>query len=164
MPVTPTVKQLVIRNAVHDKIHQDLKTGSYSIVDCDLEKVYYPQENLEDLGAKPYIKVISVGFGADRDRTLRNSTRVLLSLPVQVAVQQRVDKSDTDYIDKIVQLVEEIMDALEDDELVEEARYTWQRTVPLKDENDLPYSYEQLTTQSVFQSIFTVYYQHIKDQ
>jgi hypothetical protein len=147
-----------IRVAVYDKIVADKAT--YAITDFDVEQTYYPNENLADLATRPKIKVVTVGPDAIRDRQLRNPVMVLLQLPVQVCIQQQVTPTDTDTIDDLVELVEDIMDDLEDDELVTD--YRWQRTEALKDENNLPYSYEQLTQEGVFNAIFTVFYQHIK--
>lgn len=152
-----------IRDGVYDKITADLAASNYTINDCNLEKTFFPQEDLEDLGAKPYIKVVSMPPGAERNRQLRYQEMVTLELSVQVAIQQRVDHKNVTYLDQLTSLVEDVMDAVEDDELVASANYVWVRTEPLRDENGLVYSYEELSVEGIFNSIFNIYYTYLKE-
>lgn len=157
-----TIPQIEIRDGVHNKISTDISDGNYSYETVNLEKTYYPQANLENLKVTPHIKVVGMGYAVDRTRPLRDRTKLLLSLPVQVAIQKRVEVTNTAEIDLLVTLIDEVMNSITDDELVTGADYTFERIEQLKDENGLPYSYEQLTEQGVFQGIFNSYYQYIR--
>jgi microsomal dipeptidase-like Zn-dependent dipeptidase len=156
-----TAIQVTIRDAVYDKIVASKAT--FVITRFDVEKTYFPSEDLENLSEQPKVKVIAVGFGSNRERVYRDGKTIQLDLPVQVAIQQKVDPKNNPPIDKLVELIEQIMNICEDDELVSGQDYTWLRTEPLKDENDLIYSYEALTVNGVFQAVFTVHYSYIKE-
>lgn len=153
--------QVTIRDAVYDKIVASKST--FVITRFDVEKTYFPSEDLENLAEQPKVKVIAVGFGNNRERVYRDGKAVQLDVPVQVAIQQKVDQKSNPIIDRLVELVEQIMNVCEDDELVIGKDYTWMRTEPLKDENDLIYSYESLSSNGVFQAVFTVHYSYIKE-
>lgn len=157
-----TAFQVKIRDGVYEKVRSSL--ASFTLKDAALEKTYFPRLNinLEDLAEKPTIRFVAIGVTSSRDRTLRNTEVVQISVPTQIAIQQKVDPSDTAYIDKLVEFAEEIMDVIEDDELVSGEDFTWESTEPLRDENGLIYDYETLYTNSVFQAIFTVAYSYIK--
>ena len=156
-----TAIQVTIRDAVYDKIVASKAT--FVITRFDVEKTYFPSEDLENLSEQPKVKVIAVGFGSNRERVYRDGKTIQLDLPVQVAIQQKVDPKNNPPIDKLVELIEQIINICEDDELVSGQDYTWLRTEPLKDENDLIYSYEALTVNGVFQAVFTVHYSYIKE-
>jgi len=103
-----------------------------------------------------------LGMGSERNRELRDTNIVKLDLAVMVHVQQRIDPTATSTIDTLVELVEQIMQDCEDDDLVSGADFNWGFTEPLKDENDLIYSYEALTVSGVFQAVFIAHYNYIK--
>lgn len=153
-------KATTIRNAVHSKIEEDRDT--YVITTFDLHETFYPRESIEDLKERPAIKVVSMANSSSRDRNLRNPEKLLLQLPVQINVQQKVNPTDTKQIDTLLELMEQIQNSLEDDDLVTDEDYSWMSTDPLRDENGLVFSYEQLTVQNVFNGIFTVTYQTFK--
>jgi len=137
--------------------------SGYDITTATVEETYFPRENLEDLADAPKIKVVALGIGANRDRNFRSKAVVLTDPAVQIAVQQYIQrKDDTATIDSLVRLVEQVMDTVEDDELVANENFSWARTEPLKDENGLIYSYDQLWMDNVFQSIFSVFYTKVK--
>lgn len=140
----------------------DADRPNYVFSDFDLKETYLPQESLEDLGNKPFVKVVSIGHSAERQRILRDTTKVLLSLPVQIAIQQRVNVEDTEYIDKLVLFAEQIRQTLEDDELVSGEDYQWQKTEPLQDPEGNTFSYQDLIQKGVFNVIFTAFYHYIK--
>ena len=151
--------QATIRKAVHDQIVAE--QSNFVLTDFDIEQTYYPTSRLEDIGNKPEVKICSVGMGTDRGRELRDPSKKVLELGVMVHVQQRISPTDTDTADDLIELGEDIMDACEDDELVTGEEYSWLRTEPLKDENDLIYSYEALTVDGVFQTVFVLFYRYI---
>lgn len=154
-----TAYQAQIRNGIYSAIN--LAKAGLVISDFDLEYTYYPTSRLEDIGTKPQVKVTAMGMASNRDRMLRNAGVKVLELGVMVHVQQRMDPTATLDLDDLVELVEELMDLCEDDELVAGADYQWARTEPLRDENDIIYSYEALTVNGVFQAVFTVHYTYI---
>jgi hypothetical protein len=151
---------VILRDAVYDKLQSLLPQKPYD--DVAVEKTYFPQENLEDL-EETKLKVVGMAYGTERSRQFRYSEVVLLNLQVQVAIQRRVDPTNTDQIDRLQELIEECLDALEADDLVSGANYVWQKSDPLRDENGLVYSYEQLRIQGVFNAIFTLTYQLVKE-
>ncbi len=152
--------QATIRDAIVAKIKADRPT--YKIPNIEVEPTFFPQENLENLGEVPKAKVTCMGVGASRDRQLRSTDVVVMTIPVQVAIQQRVNPSDVATIDALLETVEQVMDSLESDYLVTNEDYIWAGTDPLTDEDDLIYSYEQLWTEGVFQSISIFRYTYIK--
>lgn len=156
-----TARLIECRNAVLAQIVAD--GPSYAIQDFSAEATYIPQETLKSLAEKPAVKVIGKGF--DQDRIVRSSTKTQLELPVEVAVQKQVDLSAatlTNELDNLVLLTQQIMDTVASDTLSDKFIFTWLRTEAARDDNDLPYSYDQLRQESVFQAIFTAYYSHIK--
>jgi len=156
-----TARQVKIRDGVYGAI--TAAQNSYVLVDFDIEKTYFPKENLEDLAAKPKVKIIGMNVGTARDRELRRTTALTLEIPVQVCIQQKVSPTDTLTIDELVEFCEQVMTTCEDDQLVSGENYSYTRTEPLKDENGLEFSYDDLSSQGVFQSIFTVFYTTIKE-
>lgn len=151
--------QATLRTAAKNAV--DSAMSSYVLTDGRTEETYFPQEKLENLGAKPVFKFVSLGITTERIRELRSPEHILITVPVQVAIQQRVTPTNTAYIDKLVELSEQVMSTLEDDELVVGEDYNWQRTEPLKDENGLIYSYQDLFNKGVFNVIFTCHYTYI---
>jgi len=156
-----TANQVIIRDGVYDKIQDDQNT--YVIPSFNLERSYFPQEELENLKDLPKITVIAMGFGGDRQRAYRSKTPILLDLPVQICLQKHVNAAETDEIDELLLLMEQVLASCEDDELVTGQTYTWANTEPLKDDNGVVYSYEHLRVQGVFQAISILHYQHIKE-
>lgn len=151
--------QTQLRDGAYDKIVESL--GTYAATNIQVEKTFFPTENLEDLD-DPKIKLVAKGISSDRTRELRSTTYIQMIVPVEVAIQQRVDPNDTTTIDRLVETSEQVMASLEDDELVTGEVYSWARTEPLRDENGNIYSYEQLKVENVFQVIFTAFYTYIK--
>lgn len=153
--------EVTIRKGVFNAINS-AKSG-YELPDSVIQETYFPREDLENLGTIPHIKIVAIGHSRERERLLRTPTKVLLSLPVQIAVQQRVDNlDDVDYLDSLLRFAEQIRETCEDDELVSGEDYNWERTEPLHDEEGNTYSYQDLIQKGVFQVIFTVFYQYIK--
>lgn len=152
---------IACRQAVYDQIVAD--ASGYAITDLNIEETYLPQETLASLTEKPAIKVIGKGF--DQERILRSGSKTKLLLPVEVAVQKKVDlalSTLTAVIDDLILLTQQVMASLASDTLSTDYNFTWSGTEAMKDENDLPYSYDQLRQESIFQAIFTVNYSHIK--
>ena len=152
--------QVEIRSGVAAKITADL--SGYVLTSADIEETYYPKENIEALVTEPKIKVCCKAPLTDRDRGLRNTVKLLQTVTVQVAIQQKVDPVATAVIDTLVEFSEQIMASCEDDGLGSTKKYTWVQTAPERDPEGRVYSYEQLTTQGVFQVIFDLQYTHIK--
>lgn len=152
---------VLIRDGVYNKFVSQQST--FEIGPVQIEKTYFPQEDLEDLSEHPHIKVVGFFLGDDLTRELRLARAYPIDIPVSISIQQHVDKKDTAYIDKLHRLIRQLLQLLEDDELVEGYNFSWMRTEPLKDENGLIYSYEQLASQGVFQAIFTAHYTFIKE-
>tara|TARA_Y100000310_G_scaffold310662_1_gene356142 strand:+ start:684 stop:1160 length:477 start_codon:yes stop_codon:yes gene_type:complete len=155
MPAT----QVEIRDGVYDKIVAEQLATNFSDNDFDIAKTYFPQEDLEDLATKPKVKIVGKAIRRSRERLVRNTAHVVLETQVEIALQQRVDPTDTTTIDALILLVEELMLACEDDELVTGKDYNWIETDPLRDENGLVYSYEAMRISGVFQAIFIVNHQ-----
>jgi len=158
-----TGRQVRIRDAMYQAILKD--RPSYVIPDFDLEQTYYPSADLEDITRRPKVKLVATGLDSARNRMLRDAKALLLDVSIQVLVQHKVDVFNLQLIDDVVLLSEQIMNTCEDDDLCSESgyHYTWASTDMLRDENGLVYSYETLTVNGVFQSIFNVRYQHIKE-
>lgn len=156
--------QAAIRDGLKAKV-EELK-HKLVIPDFLINSTYYPKSTLSGIGDKPELHFVAMGISSSRERVLRDTSALELMIPVQVALQQRVDTRDTASIDVLVELAEQIMDIGEDDELVADGpngeSYVWQETVPLLDDNGLVYSYEQLTVDNVFQAIWTFQYVYIK--
>lgn len=154
-----TARLTIIRDGVYDKIAADV--SSYVDTSAQVEKTYFPTHKLKDIAQDAFAHIKVVGKGFDQTRLLRQISRTQLELPVEIAVQRFVDPTDTDVIDELIELTQQVMVSCADDELVTGANYGWLRTEALRDENNLPFSYEQLRTEHTFQAIFTAYYVHI---
>lgn len=145
--------QITIRNEVKTAV--TAASAGYVIPVLDLENIFLPKEKLEDLGAKPFVKFVAIGFSSNRQRILR-SKAYEVEVPVQVAVQKRVVNAfDDNEMAQLVELVEQITRTCEQDFVSGTMRFSWDRTEPMRDENGLTYTYQDLMVNGVFQSIFT---------
>lgn len=152
---------VVLRKGATQKIKDN--TSSLVLPKLVTEETYYPKGDLTTLKT-PQCKVVALSVSAERDRETRDPRRaVVLVLPLEIAVQQKVDPNDTDAIDQLMLLVEQIHSLLEDDDLVDGKEYSWSSTEAIADENGLPYSHEQLTIEGVWQAIFRPTYRTVKD-
>jgi hypothetical protein len=156
-----TARLTRIRDGVYEKVSNDIP--GYVDTKAVVEKTYFPNHRLQDIGQDAFAHIKVVGKGFDQARIVRDATRTRLELPVELAVQRFVDPTDTDLIDDLIKLTEQVMASCADDELVAGANYGWLRTEALRDENNLPFSYEQLTREHIFQAIFTAYYAHVRE-
>jgi len=155
MTTDPAVK-------IRDGVYTVITGATFEYGEISVEKTYFPQENIEDLVSKPKIKVVGFFLSDDIEREFRLAGNYKITIPVQINIQQKIDPTDTEKIDKIHRLITQVLELLEDDELVTDENFTWERTEPLKDENGLIFSYEQLATSGVFQAIFTAHFSYIK--
>jgi len=149
-----------IRKGVFQAI--DTAKINYELTNATVEQTYFPREDLDEMGSTPKIKVIAVGHSTERTRALRDVTKVKLTLPVQIAIQQKLDLTNTSDIDKLIRLAEQVRETIEDDELVADEDFTWSHTDPLQDEEGNTFSYQSLIQKGVVMVIFTVYYTYIK--
>lgn len=151
--------QTSLRDALKTLV--DAAKSGYVIGSSVTESSFFPQENLESLGSAPQIKFVAIGWHSNRERILRNRTSEV-DVPCQIAVQKLVtDITDTDAIDDLVELCEQVQATVETD--ISSPRFSWLRTEPLRDENGLIYSYQRLAMESVFQSVFTPVYRYISE-
>jgi hypothetical protein len=151
--------QAAIRTGIH-QILQDAQNAHQLVINnFSSEETYYPTSRLEDMGKTVEVKITTMGITGGRERVLRNPRAKPLEIGVMIHVQKRVEPTDIAAIDTLLELTEQLMELCEDDEIV--LGYNWLRTEPLKDENEVPYSYEALTVNGVFQAVFVVYYTYI---
>lgn len=152
--------EIRIRKGVYAAI--DAARINYETNTATVKQTYFPREDLDTMGTIPHIKVIAIGHSTERNRELRERTIIKLTLPVQIAVQQKLDLDDTDGIDKLIRLAEQIRETIEDDELVANEDFTWSRTEALQDEEGNTFSYQSLIQKGVVMVIFTAHYIYIK--
>jgi hypothetical protein len=138
-----------IRDAVYDAIF--LAKNDYIITDFDLQKTYYPDIKLQGI-TKPRVYV--VGMQWLEEKLSRNATKSV-TYPVQVAVVDKVTPTDTDSIDQLTALVEEINATVSTIDL---PGYTWLRTEGQTDPNGTPLSFVSLHEDHRFQAVFTAHY------
>lgn len=156
-------KTAIIRDAIKTKVETNRGLGSYTFADFDTEATYYPTERLEDLDltVRPQVKFVAMGF--DEKRNYRDPTKRLIEVSTQIAILQKVVQTDTSAINDLVSFVEEIIETCADDELVIGESFTWDRVEALKDQNGVPFSYDQLSQRGVFQAVFTSFYKTIRN-
>lgn len=152
----------------HKLLRSELKTqvntdkSGYVLTDLQLGETFFPKAKLEDLGTKPYIWFV-IPCPGTRNRVLRNKSSAV-QLPIQVAIQYRT--TDDATIETLLDLIDQIQNSCENDFTETSGgttyNFTWNNTEPLKDDNGLAYSYEQLTTLGVFQSILNFTFDYIK--
>jgi hypothetical protein len=82
-------------------------------------------------------------------------------IPVMIALQKAVDPTDTDTIDDLIDLLEELRYTTRIDVPVIATDYTWLRNEVLKDETEMPYSFLGMREKSTFEAYFTAYYRVI---
>lgn len=151
---------VTIRDAVYDKLV--VNKGSF-VIPAEVEKTDYPQHNLQEMEDETFVLVVGLSYGTVIERGVRAVKRILLNLPVQIAIQRRVDPRDLSTTNQLKQLYEQVFDLCMDDKLVADQDYTFQRIEPLADENGLVFNHEQLTQNGVWQGIFTTHYQFVKN-
>jgi hypothetical protein len=91
-----------VRDAVYEAIYAARR--ELIITDFELTKTYYPDVKLQGI-TKPRVYV--VGSQWTEEKLSRNNTKSV-TLPVQVAVIQKVIPTDTDAIDTLIAFVEEL--------------------------------------------------------
>lgn len=155
-----TANPVTLRTALKDRIIGD--STSYVLDDLNIEETWYPAETLEDVGDKPDIKVISQGWGEERTRNVRNVDVIVLDIPVLVEIIQRIDPTDTDVIDVLLELTGQVMVSCENDDLVPGENFNWMRTSILTDEDGLPFDGEQFRQQHVYHSMAISTYRYIR--
>jgi len=152
---------VIIAEGVKTKIDNDAPGIPYVVTELTTSLTFAPTHEISKLGKSTYIKIVPLAYTRNREREFRNTEKILLDLPVQFAVQERVSITNTDRIKVLLELIEQILFSVEDDELVlNRPRYTWRSSEPIRDENGLTYSHEQLVSEGIFQSIYTVHYQY----
>jgi len=128
--------------------------SGYPITDFNIEATYLPHETLLSIKDKPKIWVI--GLIEDESGITRGKAAETF-FPVQVGVQQALDDpTDDDYIDKLIELHENIRNTCRTD--VDPAGFSWIRNEVLKDENDNPFNYVGAWAKNVFETYFTAFY------
>ena len=134
--------------------------SSYIIPDIDIEQAALPRERLEDLAAKPKVKVLIPSPG-ETERLIRNKSSQT-DYPIQIAIQQKISPDDVATFKTLMELKGQIQNSCENDFVTSGFSFSWLRTEPLRDKNGLAYSYEDLYNKGVFSSIFTLFFRSIK--
>ena len=147
MSWTPTI--IAVRKYVYDAIVR--QQNALVIPDLDIVETYYPKTKVQEM-VKPKISLVSMQWSEDK---LTRSNARELELPVQVAIQQHVNPTDTPTIDLLICLVEQVNKICAEVCIPD---MTWLRTEPLSDPNNTPFSFLELHEQHLFQATFTVYY------
>mgnify|MGYP003428554246 FL=1 len=153
--------QTVLRDELITQVNAD-KSG-YVNTQLECEAAFIPQEKIEDLIDHPKAKFVAVGFEGERERSYRSGSAFQI-IPIQVAIQQKVAPFIVPVIDVLVELAEQVQNSCENDFQVGSSRYNWLRTIPLRDDNGLTYTYQQLSQQGIFQAIFTVHFSYVVER
>lgn len=159
--------QVELRDLVYDYIAAYITTN---LLDVTFQKTYFPNIVREEMGTKPWIFIVACNFSSPRFDTngrnrLTRDKSLEVEIPLQLAVLQSLDKTDIAGQDAILLLTEQIMALCEDDFLsADNKSFTWARTEPLREtpQDQIGYSYEQMTRDGVFNCPFNVFYKHVK--
>jgi hypothetical protein len=138
-----------VRDAVYEAIYAARR--ELIITDFELTKTYYPDVKLQGI-TKPRVYV--VGSQWTEEKLSRNNTKSV-TLPVQVAVIQKVIPTDTDAIDTLIAFVEELNACVAN---VTVPGFMWTRTDGQKDPNGTPLSFVSLHEDHRFQAVFTAHF------
>lgn len=144
--------EVALRKAVYTAIAAAQVAESLSIFDFTLEQTHYPHADLKALPDAGIVTVICLAI--DEDKITRGNA-YQAEVPVQVAVQKKVDPTDTAGIDEYLGLVGELRDVAR---TLDHDTFAWQRTDALKDQNGTPFHFVGLREASTLEAFFTAYY------
>ena len=151
-----TAPIILLRDDVYGQINTD--SAGYATVPT-VEKTYYPLSKRENL-TTPLVSVVPLTW--DKTRLLR-SKAYEHELPIQVGIKKLVtDPTDTDEIDTLIELVEEVMNSCVSDFISSPEKFTWLRIEALRDENGNILNHERMMIDNVFLCVFTSFYKGVK--
>jgi len=149
-----------LRNLLALEVIYNQQNDYFTYNDFDVEQVWAPEEDLEDLvtdhpDGKLYVIANPWDEGPNLARCPGLANR---EVPISFGLQKgRMLTHDVTGIDLLVDLVDELYYMVRH---YESADYSWVRTESLKDDNGVPFNYTSLTSHNIFEAYFTVYYNH----
>jgi len=145
-----------LEKKVEEKINAAKSASEFVFNDFTVERTPYPMENVENLPAAG--KVYIVGMGSDEERGESRQNTCKAEAPIQIGYQRAVVPTDTDTIDALKLLIEQLRDIVRKEVDPEVDWASWNRTENLKDDNGTPYSYMGLREGNFFEAYFTAFY------
>jgi hypothetical protein len=115
------------------------------------ERLYLPDFDQEELDT---VRVPVLARGISHERASREASED--EVEIQVGIMKRVPPEDTDAMDSMMNLVEEVMDHMAGRILKQYGQAVWVRTT-----TDAIYNASLLATNRVFQSVLTLTYKMI---
>lgn len=144
-----------VRAFVKAKVDAVKGVSGYVLNAFITEETYLPIQSLPNIDADG--KVWFIGLGSD-DSIISRGKAFQKDIPIQVAIQAKVDATDLTAVNQWVELEEQIRkSAAQSTE--DESAIAWLRNEALRDENGTPYSYGTLREEGIFLAVFTAVFQ-----
>jgi len=151
---------LLIRDGTLSAYKTKRDSGSLAFREIKIEVSYFPNERLVDLSEQPVVYAMPLGAPEQTKKTRDPETPAFEGeYAVQTALQMMVSPTDNDKLDKLMLLLGQLMQICRRSTLVAAPnKFSWQRSEPLKDENELPYQLGQVRDSHTFEAYFNAFY------
>lgn len=141
-----------LRNLLYEAILIQRDTQQNASSNYDVIQAYYPETELKNM-VRPRVYVI--GAQHDDDKLTRCNAR-MLTLPIQIGLQAKVQPTDVSTMDSLMTLGESLRTAAAK---LESDKFNWLRNEGARDQNNTPMNFMELRERHVFQALFTAFYQ-----
>jgi len=147
---------VTLEKKVEEKINARKTGAQYEVNDFVLQRSALPIQLLEELPKEG--KVYVIGMGPDEQGILTRTNAAEIMLPVQVGFIKAVLATDTQTIDKLKLLTEQLLETVRKDVDPEIQWASWLRSEWLRDENGTPFTFMGLREGNFFEAHFTAFY------
>jgi hypothetical protein len=147
---------VTVEKKVEAKINARKAGTQYVVNDFTVLRSALPIQLIEDLPKEGLAYII--GLGPDEQGVLTRTNAAETLLPVQVGFIKAVVADDTQTIDNLKLLTEQLLETVRKDVDPEINWASWQRSEWLKGENGTPFSFMGLREGSFFEVHFAAFY------
>jgi len=147
---------VTIEKQIEAAINARKAAAEYKVNDFVVAREALPKEKIEEL--PPAGKLYIVGMGANEQRGQSRTNTATTEIPVQIGYQRAVLPTDTDTIDALKLLTEQLLDTVRKDVDPEIDWASWLRSEYLTDENGTPFSFMGLREGNFFEVYFTSFF------
>lgn len=148
-----------LRNSIVTLITTMQGANDFVYNDFEVAGTYLPLESLQDFAEKG--KVWVIGMDSDDGPNLSRSNVTLREIPIQIAIQRQIKPSDDALLDTMVELNEQLREALIVSFDGDATNYQWLRNLSMKDAAGTPYAFALLKDKGYFHAYFTAHFQYV---
>lgn len=147
---------VTVEKKIEEKIEARKAAAQYVFNDFTVQRTALPLTTLEELPAAG--KVYIVGLAPDEQGILTRCNAAETEIPVQIGYQRATIPTDTETIDNLKLLTEQLLETVRKDVDPEIAWASWLRSIWLKDENGTPFTFMGLREGNFFEAYFTAFF------